>query len=64
MKRFIALVFGAAVAAAGADFAALSATPDWSQNGRWLTTAEFPGYDGGYAVSWPGAKQTAATPAK
>ena len=64
MKRFIALVFGAAIAAAGADFAALSAPPDWSENGRWLTQYVIPGYSGGYAVTWPGAQQTAAKPAK
>ena len=76
MKRFIATIVGAAIAAAGADFAALSAPADpakteaarpdadWSKGGRWLTPYEIPGYNGGYAVSWPGAEQTATKPAK
>jgi hypothetical protein len=74
MKRFIAYVIGTAITAAAASLAA-SAAPagtnttnvardggDWSDGGRWLTPYEIPGYSGGYAVSWPLARQTAQAP--
>jgi hypothetical protein len=67
-------MIGAAIAAAAADVAALAApvetdktaaapaSADWLEGGRWLTPYEIPGYNGGYAVTWPGARQTAKAP--
>jgi hypothetical protein len=67
-RRFasiIALMLGAAAlgpASRAADQPAPQPTArDWSENGRWLTPYELPGYRG-YAVTWPTARRVAARP--